>query len=84
MLYGLQGEIVIDSAKYNGVMPSWKQLTDAELAAALNYVLSSWGNDAMLTDFAPYSSEDIISHRADELTAENIYELRQELDLPEP
>ncbi|MFO1402669.1 MAG: cytochrome D1 domain-containing protein [Steroidobacteraceae bacterium] len=41
---GLQGEVVINGAKFNGVMPAMTQLSDQQIADALTYVLNSWGN----------------------------------------
>ena len=41
---GLQGEVVINGAKYNAVMPAMTQLTDQQIADAITYVLNSWGN----------------------------------------
>jgi nitrite reductase (NO-forming)/hydroxylamine reductase len=44
-LFGLSGPITVNGKDYNNVMPSMGYLSDDELAAALSYVLSSWGND---------------------------------------
>ncbi|MCP5093790.1 MAG: cytochrome c, partial [Gammaproteobacteria bacterium] len=44
-LFGLSGPITVNGVEYNGVMPSLGHLPDADLAAALTYVLGSWGND---------------------------------------
>lgn len=81
LLYGLQGAIEIDSASYNGVMPAWAQLSDSDLAAILNYALTSWTNDALLQDFRPYSAEELMAKRGQALTANDIYVLRQSLGL---
>jgi nitrite reductase (NO-forming)/hydroxylamine reductase len=43
-LFGLSGPITVNGVEYNGVMPSLGHLPDEDLAAALTYVLSSWGN----------------------------------------
>ena len=43
-LFGLSGPITVNGEEYNGVMPSMGHLTDEDLAAALTYVFSSWGN----------------------------------------
>ncbi len=43
-LFGLSGPITVNGQDYNGVMPSMGYLTNAELAAALSYVFTSWGN----------------------------------------
>ncbi|MBV8601899.1 MAG: cytochrome c [Candidatus Eremiobacteraeota bacterium] len=45
--HGLNTELVVNGKKYPGGMPAWKgQLTDAEIAAILTYIRSSWGNKA--------------------------------------
>jgi nitrite reductase (NO-forming)/hydroxylamine reductase len=44
-LFGLQGPITVNGVDYNGVMPSMGYLSDADLAAAITFVFSSWGND---------------------------------------
>lgn len=42
ILYGLAGEISVDGTVYNGAMPSWAHLSDEEIAAVLNHVLTAW------------------------------------------
>ena len=44
VLKGVQGEITVNGAKYNGVMPALSQLAAADIAAIVNYVYASWGN----------------------------------------
>ena len=47
VLNGLTGPVTVDGKHFNGVMPPWKgQLSDAEIAAVLSYVRSSFGNSA--------------------------------------
>ncbi len=46
VLHGLSGPVSVHGATFNGQMPPWQQLSDAELAAVLSYVRSSWGNNA--------------------------------------
>lgn len=46
VLHGLSGPIEVRGQRYEGVMPAFAQLTDAELAAVISHVRSSWGNDA--------------------------------------
>ena len=45
VLSGIQGEMVVNGVTYNNIMPAQSHLSDAEIAAAVTYVLSSWGND---------------------------------------
>jgi nitrite reductase (NO-forming) len=44
-LDGLQGSITVNGATYNSAMPPLAFLTDEEIAAALTFVRSSWGNN---------------------------------------
>ncbi len=45
--YGLQGAIVVKGKSYNGMMPPWgTTLSNADIAAVISYVRSSWGNSA--------------------------------------
>ncbi len=59
LLHGINGEIVVNGATYNGVMPAFSQLSDVELAAVLSYIRSSWGNDA-----APITTQQVVEGRA--------------------
>jgi nitrite reductase (NO-forming)/hydroxylamine reductase len=43
-LFGMSGPLTVNGVDYNGVMPSQGFLSDQELADALTYVFSSWGN----------------------------------------
>ena len=44
VLRGLTGPVTVNGAKFNSVMPPMTQLSDAEVANALTYVMNSWGN----------------------------------------
>jgi mono/diheme cytochrome c family protein len=49
LLHGVQGEITVKGATYNSMMPAWgtaQPMTDAEAAAVLTYIRTSWGNKA--------------------------------------
>lgn len=78
VLYGLQGEILVKGAKYNGTMPSWAQLKDEEIAAVLNYVAAAWGNKPP-AGFKPYTPAEVKAARAKPLTAQGVYALRKRL-----
>lgn len=45
VVHGLSGEVTVNGAKYNGVMPSL-DLTDQDIAAVLSYVRTAFGNAA--------------------------------------
>ena len=44
VLHGINGEINVKGASYKGLMPSFQQLSDAELAGVLTHIRSSWSN----------------------------------------
>jgi mono/diheme cytochrome c family protein len=46
VLHGLQGPISVKGATYEAVMQPWGMIPDADIAAILTYVRSSWGNKA--------------------------------------
>jgi cytochrome c oxidase subunit II len=78
LLGGLQGPIEVGGAKYNGIMPAWKQLSDEDIAAVLNHTLMTWETPE---NFEPYKAEEIGAARAEELAATDVYTLRQSLNL---
>jgi mono/diheme cytochrome c family protein len=84
MLYGLQGEIVVQGQSYNGVMPPWPQLSDAQIAAVLNYTLLAWDNEEALAEgFLPYSADEVAAERDLGLSPADVYQQRQALELDE-
>lgn len=50
LLLGVRGDIEVNGAHYQGVMPSFGNLSDAEIAAVATHVRSSFGNDAPALD----------------------------------
>ena len=44
VLHGLQGPVTVNGSTYNGMMPPMAFLSDDEIAGALTFVRSSWGN----------------------------------------
>jgi mono/diheme cytochrome c family protein len=44
VLHGINGEIIVAGQTYKGAMPAFGHLSDAELAAVLSHVRSSWSN----------------------------------------
>ncbi len=51
LLNGLSGPVKVRGNKYLGAMPKWSAWTDAEIAAVLTYVRSSFGNRASAISF---------------------------------
>ncbi len=44
IVHGLSGEIVVNGARYNGVMPAMTNLSNEDIANVLTFVYDSWGN----------------------------------------
>jgi cbb3-type cytochrome c oxidase subunit III len=55
VLNGRTGPITVNGTQYGGNMPSWRELSNAEIAAVLTYVRTAWGNSA------PAVSEDQVA-----------------------
>lgn len=46
VLNGMSGEIEVNGEVYNGIMASYRNLSDKEIAEVLNYLRSGFGNSA--------------------------------------
>ena len=68
LLYGLQGQINASGQNYNGVMPAWAAtLSDAEIAAVLTHIRSTWGNSAPAV-----KADTVKTERATPLTVQQV------------
>jgi nitrite reductase (NO-forming)/hydroxylamine reductase len=65
VLHGLTGAVTVNGTEFNSVMPPMAQLSDAELADVLTYVMNSWGND-----LGRVSSTEIAAVRAQPVPAQ--------------
>lgn len=82
LLYGLQGEIKIAGKTYNGTMPANGDLKDEEVAAVLNHVLKSWGNDKLLPPgFKEIGAAEVKKARAKKLSSKEVLQARGKLGL---
>ena len=82
VLYGLAGEIEADGVTYDGVMPALPQLSDAEIAAVLNHIVTAWDNEELLDEpFVDYEPEEVAEERDLGLTAADVLEERRDLGL---
>ena len=60
LLHGITGEITVKGNKYQGAMPAFPQLSDAELAGIASFIRSNWSNKA-----EPLQAELFAKERAD-------------------
>ena len=58
-LHGLQGPITVNGRPWNAMMMPFSNLPDAQIAAALTHVRTSWGNTA-----SPITAEQVAQARA--------------------
>lgn len=57
LLHGVTGPITVAGKSYEGAMPAFRQLGDAELAAVASYIRSAWGNQAALLTPEQFAQE---------------------------
>ena len=74
MLYGLMGPIVVNGVSYNGVMPAWGQLSDADIAAVLDHIVALDGPAA-----APFTADEVAAQRGRGLSAADVLAIRQQV-----
>lgn len=80
LLYGLQGEIKVKGQSYNGAMPAWSQLSDADIAGVLNHISTQWGNKLPAGQKA-FTAAEVKAGRGTKLTAAQVYANRQKIGL---
>lgn len=82
LLYGLKGDILVKGQHYNGTMPAFGDLNDADAAAVLNLILTNWGNDKLLPkDHTPITPGEVKARRGNKLTPEQVHTARGKLGL---
>lgn len=83
VLFGMSGPIEVAGASYDGSMPAWKHLSDEAIAAVINHVATSWGNESAL-EAAPLTPEEIAEIRALDLTPSQVHAERTGQEASEP
>jgi mono/diheme cytochrome c family protein len=80
VLFGLEGRIEVKGSVFDSAMPGWPALRDDEIAAALDYVLTAWGNDKLLpSGFTPIVPADVAAARGAGLSASQVHALRGQI-----
>lgn len=80
LLNGLTGGIEVNGTSYNGQMPSFAHLSDAEIAALVRYVRSNWNNAALRpAGMAPIDASAVKQARTKPLTPEAVHAYRSRL-----
>ncbi|HEY4372078.1 MAG TPA: c-type cytochrome [Burkholderiales bacterium] len=77
LLFGLEGKISVNGNSFAGTMPPWQSLSDADIAAVLNYVSNNWDNaKALPAGFKPFGADEIKALRTPPLTSAAVYAQR--------
>ncbi|MGH8786961.1 MAG: c-type cytochrome [Cupriavidus necator] len=75
-LYGMYGAIESGGKHYNGSMPSFRALPDAELADVLNYLVFGLSAATRPGDAAPYRPEEVAALRAQPVAGNEVHRQR--------
>jgi mono/diheme cytochrome c family protein len=75
LLNGLSGPLEVKAATYNGLMPQFANLSDADIAEALNEVLERFNSSELPKDFQPITPAEV---RADRAVTESPTQLKVE------
>ena len=60
VMWGLSGEVTVLGDTINRSMPPRFTLANAELAAILNFVVTAWGNDALIEgEFEEFTTDEL-------------------------
>lgn len=82
VLFGIEGSVSIGGKAYNGIMPPFSHLSDAETAAVVNYLRGAWGNDKLKPgDMTAATEADAQAARATAMTAEAVHAYRKKLQV---
>lgn len=85
VLNGLEGAIRVEGNSYAGVMPPFDHLSDAQVAAVVNYVRKSWGNGRLQpAGFAKIDGAAVKSARAKTMTPQAVLQFRASHQKPAP
>jgi len=77
VLHGLEGEIKVKGETYAGAMPPFDHLSDASIAAVVNYVRTAWKNDALRpADIKDVDAAAVEAARGKEMTPANVLAYR--------
>lgn len=78
LIAGMAGKIESKGVVYNGMMPNWQQFSDAELAAVINHVLTTFNAAELAAGHMPYEAAEFAAVRAKKPTAKELRTWRSE------
>ena len=78
-LFGLTGPIEVNGQTYNGIMPSFAHLSDAEIAAVVEFVRTHFNAELLPKDYKHLTAEEIKALRAKKLTPDQVHAYREKI-----
>jgi mono/diheme cytochrome c family protein len=79
VLNGMAGSIEVNGTTYVGLMPEFASLSDGEIAATLNQVLTKFNAGELPKDFAPITAAEVHAARARKIPATKMPDERKSL-----
>src|SRR5262249_34538181 len=79
LLFGMDGAIKSGGAVYDGFMPPAADLSDSDLAEAINYLFRTLNAATAPHDFQPFTPMEFRTARASRLTATDVFHEREKL-----
>jgi mono/diheme cytochrome c family protein len=79
LLFGMSGAIQSRGASYDGLMPPAADLSDIDLAEAINYLLRTLNATTLPHDFQPFTGAEFKTARAGRLTTTEVFQEREKL-----
>ena len=79
LLFGMDGAIKSQGATYEGLMPPATDLSDNDLAEAINYVLRTLNAATLPRDFKPFTAREFKTARTSRLAASDVFHEREKL-----
>ena len=79
VLNGMAGQIEIKGTTYVGLMPDFAALSDDEIAATLNHVLTKFNAGELPKDFKPITAAEVRTARARKVPAAKMPDERKSL-----
>lgn len=80
LLSGLSGEIIVEGKTFNGQMPSFSYLPDANVAALVNYVRDAWNNAGLQPkDMTPIDAATVARARTKAMSPAAVHAYRASL-----
>ena len=76
VLDGLSGAITVNGQRYDGSMPGFRHLSDADIAAVVDFVGGAWGNMAPGAAITP---DAVARQRREAMSAAEVHAYRERL-----